>query len=88
MGFFDMVDMTAAGMFVPASKFTKDDIPDQSGRVVIVTGANVCLFFLSPLVQHPDIDRLDLGSILQSNYLRMERKFMQLVDLRRKRRLL
>lgn len=36
-----MFDTKALGMFAPESKFHFDDVPDLTGRTVIVTGANV-----------------------------------------------
>jgi retinol dehydrogenase-12 len=35
------LDRTAMGFLVPESKFKVEDIPDLSGKVAIVTGANV-----------------------------------------------
>jgi len=34
-------DRTAMGFFVPQSEFKVEDVPDLSGKVAIVTGANV-----------------------------------------------
>lgn len=48
MGILNLFDTTAAGLFVPAAKFTINDIPDQSGKVAIVTGANVSLLSSGP----------------------------------------
>lgn len=36
-----MFDTTALGFMVPKSEFNVEDIPDLSGKVAIVTGANV-----------------------------------------------
>jgi hypothetical protein len=40
-----MFDFTAAGVFVPKPTFNVEDIPDLSGKVAIVTGANVGVAF-------------------------------------------
>jgi hypothetical protein len=37
-------DRTAMGFFVPNSEFSPSDVPDLSGKVAIVTGANVCFW--------------------------------------------
>jgi hypothetical protein len=37
-------DTAAYGFFVPKSKFNVEDIPDLSGKVVVVTGANASRF--------------------------------------------
>lgn len=56
-------DLAAFGVWVPTSEFNIEDIPDLSGKVAIVTGANVSVPTLgsaihSPAWHHPLVTRL------------------------------
>jgi hypothetical protein len=45
MGILVSLITMASQSFPPKSKFTVDDIPDLSGKVIIVTGANTGVGF-------------------------------------------
>lgn len=71
-----MFDRTALGFLVPESEFKVEDIPDLSGKVAIVTGANVRQIQLRPA----DLDRPGLVNLLLNIYWNTMQKYTLPVD--------
>lgn len=72
--------------FPPKSNFTVEDIPDLTGKVIIVTGGNIGIGYETAKVSYSFPMMILIDLIVLRRFSQRTQKFTLLVDRRRKQK--